>query len=955
MWGILLLVLRLLGAAHCDIRARDPEVEEGEWDRSVLVEPVCPLFHLHRNWCTFVHYRTVTTAVHFGTERYTVKSFSPCPSGSPNCQLVLYKLSVRPVYKQQQRLVSSLLWRCCLGHGGPNCEDTVEDGRPSEPPSQSSGGAEAKLSEAHGQGVEKRPFASGDPNLGKRDNQPPRAPVGDTQRPTPLPPDRNLPDGAGGGVTSTMPLPQAAAALMAHIQPVLDGFGRTLSRLSREVEGLSRGLAELQREGRGPGGAGGGHALETRLRECAEQISQMRELLNSRSSELEERLNSQNAAQHLHMTAFKANADASITQSQDRLQSLNESVAEVRLRQQQLEKVVKEAGGTRTSPNRVAPNQAGPNQGQPGRGAGVWEAISRLEVEVANNTRRLAALEEGSDRASQQTRSLWRGLRGLEERIVRTGQRTKVRFSATSQEVEGDRVAVMGQVEEMAGNLTASDVQLEELDSDLDYLYNQLHSRHSPAPDCDCGGLVATLARLEQEVANATDTARGNRLVLEDHLRGQGRRGTGPGASLDDLQERLLLVRDSLSLEQERTQALRLDVSRLEAEQAETRRKLGGLLQRHDGKGREIHRLSSYFSSLLEDAVRHAEVLEVLLGEEVLEFTERPSREQEEYSIPLLQDKIRLLQEQTESQAQSLATVNEGLAGDEPSAGQSERLSRVFERRSSEDHMDDPFPDSPSEDGPEDYSVSDFWSMGREVEELESRLSQLERRPCPSCCNCTAAPAGPEVQPRGEGAALHRALEEHLRTFWKELSDEERPAGSDTMLDLDAPRATVSGKEAPRQRRQRKERRDQHSPRTHRHRAAAGVSQFSEAPLAFLASTYSGTNRTGALIFEAVSLNHGGAYSPRSGVFRAPEAGLYLFLLNLDFGPGTALAILRTGGAPLATLRRGARWSGGPVFRACLLELGRGARVHLELARGTLRRGGQVENTFAGVLLFRTT
>ncbi|XP_034722444.1 multimerin-2-like [Etheostoma cragini] len=56
-----------------------------------------------------------------------MKSQSPCPSGAPDCQLPMYKLSSRPLYRQKQQIISALLWRCCPGHGGHNCEDTASD------------------------------------------------------------------------------------------------------------------------------------------------------------------------------------------------------------------------------------------------------------------------------------------------------------------------------------------------------------------------------------------------------------------------------------------------------------------------------------------------------------------------------------------------------------------------------------------------------------------------------------------------------------------------------------------------------------------------------------------------------------------------------------------------------------------------------------------------------------
>ena len=56
-----------------------------------------------------------------------------------------------------------------------------------------------------------------------------------------------------------------------------------------------------------------------------------------------------------------------------------------------------------------------------------------------------------------------------------------------------------------------------------------------------------------------------------------------------------------------------------------------------------MRRLSSSFGSLLKDAGRSSEVLEVLLGDDVLEFLRRPAAQQEALSIPGLKEQIRSL------------------------------------------------------------------------------------------------------------------------------------------------------------------------------------------------------------------------------------------------------------------------------------------------------------------------
>lgn len=55
----------------------------------------------------------------------------------------------------------------------------------------------------------------------------------------------------------------------------------------------------------------------------------------------------------------------------------------------------------------------------------------------------------------------------------------------------------------------------------------------------------------------------------------------------------------------------------------------------------QINRLSALFKVLLKDASRHSQVLELLLGEDVLDFLDLPVEEQEEHSVPALLEQLR--------------------------------------------------------------------------------------------------------------------------------------------------------------------------------------------------------------------------------------------------------------------------------------------------------------------------
>ncbi|XP_064174043.1 multimerin-2a isoform X2 [Anguilla rostrata] len=998
------------------------------------------------NWCTFVEQRVVTVAVSCGTEKYTIKSQSPCPSGTPDCQLVMYKLSARPVYKQQKKTVTFLLWRCCSGYRGDDCEDRDRDGHTADPgnPTVGSGLPGPSATRRTAERLLSQP--AGDQTWEQNDFQGPGGPPFDRLRPNTEPsaaaftsvsqrdlsaldlkpgtdhdpadyadyyitqdhkherdhdhdhdPDHGTdhgtdaedytdyydhsPDPTGqGGVDvtpSTSPSPDAPQlpslpllmdALMAQLGPVLDGFNRTLERLSHEVGGLSQDLARLKREREGRGGASGGPGpgageggdFEAKLEESFFQLDQVREELRQQRVALEDRMHSQQAMLHYNLTNFKTDTDVKIKRSQKMIQvnlhSLNTSLTEVKQKQEQLEEEV-QSGGAHHSPHVEGPV--------------VWDAIRRLDVQVVNNTVKVNALLEDLDLTTENIRDLQRGFRGLEGRIDQTGRDSQIQFMETGLEVEAAKVVVLDRIQELASNLTLQDEQLKDMDSDMDYLYTQLYKINATSTDCDCKALKTGLAKLERDVANVSKSVEENRQGLEEFVEGQDRWEVGGDTLVEDLKQGLLQVKESLAFEQDKSRVLHLNVSQLLASHLVSQQEIRGLQESDQRKAAEMKRLASSFSSLLKDAIRHTEVLEVLLGEEVLEFKERPAPAQQEYSIPVLRDRIQQTLVQIKHQNVSLtllwrAAQEADVAAEDQALGSSEPASRGLRRRSGGPQEED-IPDSLMGDRP-DYSVSDFWSLGKEVEDLNAKVSRLEEQRCVACCNCTknAAPGGPAEELQSEVSSLRRGLEDHLRVFKDVFSDMDGLAGSAGTLELDKLWALVKRKEEKKRRRQQKEKkaekRESHggqkvSLRSRRDASpeTAGLTEIRDAPLVFLASTSEGATQTGAVVFERALLNHGEMYSAETGVFRAPAAGVYLFALTVDFGPGPSLARLKRGEATAATLRRGPGELAGPLSRLCLLELEGGEQLRLELSEGTVQRGNAADNTFAGLLLFRNT
>ncbi|KFQ18836.1 Multimerin-2, partial [Merops nubicus] len=74
------------------------------------------------NWCSFLHSRLVTYIEACMKEKYIVNSQQPCLNGAPDCQKIMYRTALKPVYQVKQKILKSLQWKCCPGFIGKDCE-----------------------------------------------------------------------------------------------------------------------------------------------------------------------------------------------------------------------------------------------------------------------------------------------------------------------------------------------------------------------------------------------------------------------------------------------------------------------------------------------------------------------------------------------------------------------------------------------------------------------------------------------------------------------------------------------------------------------------------------------------------------------------------------------------------------------------------------------------------------
>uniref|UniRef100_A0A3Q2CEU9 Multimerin 2 n=1 Tax=Cyprinodon variegatus TaxID=28743 RepID=A0A3Q2CEU9_CYPVA len=914
--------------------------------RTRTTAQMVPWSHLHvgvslRNRCAFQQKEVVTVTEEC---RKVVKQRGPCPSGSPSCTRITYRWSTQPTLCQKEKVLTALVWRCCPGRGGPNCEEEVSglqtDSSGSEPEGtkvQFPGDQVGLQLQQHGdpnreqsdyQTSFRAPQSSAHPDSGhapthhhlpiyrhhhlhhQGQNQPP------SMEPTQVTDDR-VPRQPDFSVQTVMVL------VVSQLQPILQGFNRSLELLQQQVGALVQDVSELKSGGLEADQQGVSEAeLDSKLDAVFRQIGDVRRQVEEQRSnmekEQEERLHS--------LSSLKVEVD----QVQVSLQAMNASLSGT-----ELDLIPEEQAEAQLHPQQPADNTA------------LWDAITRLDRMVINNTVKVDELMEEVEASSAQ--ELETQLKDLEKLINQTARKSQILFMETGLEVEQSKVSVLRRVEELAGNLTLQQQQLKENSEDVDFLYTDLHNL---SIRCNFDGLKATLTHLERGVANVTQLANENRLALEENSQVGGAMWDSASdwePAVEALQRGLQQVAESMASEQNRTRILDRSLTHLSSS-------VSALQEGDVQRDNQVKTLSVSFRSLLQDAIRHSDVLQLLLGEEVLEFLEWPIQDQEAHSIPALKEQIRELQEQLRSKKEAKEKQDKGAGSPEevPSADQPPSQPLWPPGGSSRNSGGPPVRENQllllhphAGDG------SDLWNLEKNVEQLEQRLVRLEERPC-SCNNTPAErgtpPAGRDVQLQKDVELLKRGLEEHLRVFKNVFSKADVLAASEDTVELDRLWELMKRKD-----KKRGGRGKSGGGGHRRERRAAGVpfpSSQSDVSLLFVGGAPRGA-ADGGISFEP-SLNMDHCYSD-SGVFSAPVDGLYLFILTSDLRPGSTHVVLRRveerGGA-LVSLRQQEVKEAGPVSSLGLLQLRQGEKVKLE---ATGEWAESQSNLLAVLLLQQTT
>ncbi|KAF7247189.1 Multimerin-2 [Varanus komodoensis] len=888
--------------------------------------PSCiSLFLLPRNWCSFVRSRLVTYSTACKTEKYIVKSQELCPEGAPECQKIMYRMALNPVYQVKQKVITSLHWKCCPGYMGKNCEHHGEI-------TETHQKQEALLVDlqndihqaATNLGVLQKALQPNDSSTsGERSHRHPGA-------------------YAQGQFLLHPLLPHMESFLKEHLNPVWASFNKSLQELSLALRNLSQNV-EANRK-----------SIE-RFQESTVPKKDLQELgakfeskvqanllrADQMKRDIESHLHLQQAAIHYNLTSIKADTDMKLKRhhkmQHSQWSALNSSLTGLRQEQHKLQRELEALNGN------LAVQFGSPK-----------EAFTVAEVQIVNQTlaRHAEQLKELFEASDEDYEELTNAIEALKANSKHEMEELRVDLMEKSLIIEENRVDQERKI--LALNHTLANIQES----------HQELQRYVKA--CHCESLPSGVDKEDQE--NITQINREEMKQLE--------------ARLKDLTAAFPLMHQSLHFQQEQSRKLEVATSLLKSH-TETLSENISILQRNDEKIHgHIKYLNSSFNSLLLDAMRHEKALEALLGEETMEVLLEDDPDAllpslQVMTVGLISDSLQKQSKNLESLMKRIDTLemdyknnantHESLEHSVLKKQVKDALQEVSTQPSRVEDME-PNHEASIEDALDNPAYHDLMTLKKEIGNLsrEMKKNTLQWDRTLSCCNQTKADLVETLSISVENlredlALIQQNVEEHLQIFQKLFGSQKELAAANVTLDV-AKIQLLMGRRLRKQLKgqERQKRKDPKEPGDHREVDLNGRNKIhTEIPETGTAVAFYvryPEEREDVPHFSGMHLNYGKGYFPEQGYFKAPHNAVYMVAVNMDLPPAPALGrlALSNGKRMILMGNKKRKANGGSLTNFVLVELKRGEHMWFELVQGAAVTQNPAGLSMAGFLIFKT-
>ncbi|NXN62543.1 MMRN2 protein, partial [Rynchops niger] len=928
------------------------------------LEAVSPQFR-NGNWCSFLQSRLVTYTEACMKEKYIVNSQQPCLNGAPDCQKIMYRTALKPIYQVKQKVLKSLQWKCCPGFIGKDCEQHDPNFIP-VPGNQTEGREEEEFSNHMSTPVDSREMLEVIQNHEallddlQSDIHQAVSNLGDLQRlfennGTSMVLEVNQSNSdLQEKLLQQVLFPHVENFLRKHFTPMWASFNRSLQNLSNMVRNLSHDVEankksiERFQESTVPKKEFQelGTKFESKVQENVVKVDQVKR-------DIENQLQLQQANIHYNLTMIKADTDTKLKKfhkiQQSHFLAFNNSIANMKQEQNNLENKFETLKKNLTELS----SHHGPKD------ENTQLTIRQINDMLAGHAKQLKELYMESDVAFQNIAVLERWFKELKKNI------SKYR-------PEDLTITLMEKSLIMEENKAAMERQISELNYTLSNLRENYSDLLRYMEECNCQRISSDTDVLEEDLKNITYSLEGTQPNLKDmkHLESVFRDLLRN--EIEELSSAFPSIYQSLNLRQEENRQLQSQVMAFSED-------IGSLKKKDEEIHRHIKYLNSSFSSLLQDAMRHEGALEALLGEEFMEilFEEDPSILIS--SVFQLQESLRHISDKLQNQNVTLESLikrfhllergqeNNHHARISPKhpteeTQTSSTLDEASSQRSIVEHME-PNYEADKDDSLDSSAYNDIMTLKNDIKHLSLAIKGHE-----SSCNRTIAnviePLNISVEIlSADLATIKRKLEEHLLIFKKLFGSNEELVASNISLDVTKIQSMLTRKGRRQQKGQDKQR-DKKKPEKHREnmqmingRNTVQTELLEKDSLvAFHVGFPGGQDKERTLRFNETYLNYGNGYFPEHGYFKAPHKGVYLFVISVEFSSGPALGQLSFSRGYKRTLSSSQRKTpnGNTMTTFAMAEMEKGEKVCFELLQGSVVKRSPPGTTMGGFLIFKT-
>ncbi|XP_031973007.1 multimerin-2 isoform X2 [Corvus moneduloides] len=861
------------------------------------------------NWCSFTQSRLVTYIEACMKEKYIVNSQQPCLNGAPDCQKIMYRTALKPVYQVKQKVLKSLQWKCCPGFIGKDCEQ--RDPNFILVPETETEGQEEEFSNHNHQ----------------------------------------------WRLLQQVLFPHVENFLRRHFSPMWASFNRSLQNLSNIVRNLSHDVEankksiERFQESTVPKKEFQelGTKFESKIQENTVKVDQVKR-------DIEDQVHMQQANIHYNLSMIKADTDTKLKKlhkiQQTHFLALNNSIANVKQEQNLLENKLEALKKNLTELS----SHYGPKD--------VNSQLTSRQIReiLSGHAKQLKELHIDSDVAFQNIEVLGRWFKELKKNISKyRPEDLTITLAEKSVIMEENNAAMERQISEL--NYTLSNLQ--ENYSDLLRYMEECNCQRIPS-DADVLEEDPQNSTYSLEDSQSKDMKH-LESVFRDLFQSEIEELS---SAIPSIHLSLNLRQEENRQLQSQVTAFSEDIGLLKKKDEEIHRHIKYLNSSFSSLLKDAMRHEEALEALLrhefldvffEDDFSSLIPSVFQLQESLRHFSDK--LQEQNVTLQSLMRRFHLLERGHQNNHDAHMPPKHPKQETQTSS----TLQEVSSQRSIIEHME-PNYEAVKDDSLDSSAYNDIMTLKNDIKHLSLAIKRHESRGDTSlCCNHTIAnaiePLNVSVETlSADLATIKRNLEEHLLTFKKLFGSNEELVASNVSLDVIKIQSMLNRKGRRQQKGQDKQR-DKKRPEKHRENTQKTGRNTVQTELvekdslvAFHVGFSERKDKEKTVRFNETYLNYGNSYFSEQGHFKAPHKGVYLFVISVEFSSGPALGQLSFSRGYKRTLSSSQRKTphGNTMTTFAMAEMEKGETVCFELLQGSVVKRSPPGTTMGGFLISKT-